>query len=665
MQRRKPGLIRIGVDTGGTFTDLIVMGQPGGWRVLKIRSTPSDPSRAVMEGLRHLGLLTGRDLIIHGTTVATNAFLQGRHGRVALLATRGFEDVLILGRQARSELYRLDAPGESEWIPRELRMGVPERVAPTGEVLEPLDSRWLPKMVRRLRAARIDAVAICLLHSYVNPVHERALASAVRGEGWHVSLSHRIAREFREFERTFTTVANAALAKPMRSYLGRLRRCLGADRLRIMGSSGGWMSPRGAQELPVRTLLSGPAGGVIAAARLGRVTGSPNLITLDMGGTSTDLAVCRGEVPRVARTTLAGKPLLIPALEIHSLGAGGGSIARRDAGGALRVGPESAGADPGPACYGLGGDRPTVTDANLMLGRLPPHGLLGGAMQLDTRAARSALQRLGAQLRLAPDAVARGIIQVVESGIENAIRSLVAGKGLTFPGFSLLVFGGAGGLHACGLARRLGIRRVLVPLDPGAFSALGLAISPAVWEASRTVLLKARAFTSRQIDRLTREMIRNGKLVVERSGADRSGIRVIREADLRYEGQSHELTLPLGADLDGRFHRAHETSFGYSRRGDALELVTVRVRIESLAPPFNWTRSARRQRAAGSEYRQSPGTGRAGARGAPCIPRHSLPEGKQLPGPLLVEEYSATTYVAAGFLLSVGPAGELVLEARG
>jgi len=663
MKGHNPWSIRIGVDTGGTFTDLVVTGRSGGWRVLKVRSTPSDPSRAVIEGLRRLGVLTGKDLIIHGTTVATNAFLQGRHGRAALLTTRGFEDVLILGRQARSELYRLDAPGEREWISRKLRLGVPERVAPNGEVLEALDSRWLPRMLRRLRGTRIDAVAICLLHSYANPVHERVLASALRGEGWHVSQSHKIAREFREFERTFTTMANAVLAKPMRKYIGKLRRALGADRLRIMGSSGGWMSPQCAQELPVRTLLSGPAGGVIAAARLGRATASPNLITLDMGGTSTDLAVCLGEVPRVARTTLAGKPLLIPSLEIHSLGAGGGSIARLDAGGALRVGPESAGADPGPACYGLGGDQPTLTDANLMLGRLPPHGLLGGAMPLDAGAARSSLRRLGAELGLSAAAVARGIVQVVESGVENAIRSLVAGKGLTFPAFSLLVFGGAGGLHACGLARRLGIRRIVVPLDPGAFSALGLAISPAVWEASRTVLLKARVFTNRELDHLTREMIRSGKSEVERSGAYRSGLRVIREADLRYEGQSHELTLPLGPDLAGRFHRSHEAAFGYARGGEALELVTVRVRIESPAPPFNWTRSGRR-RVSSREKRQPSGITRARAHEAPCVPRQSLPEGKQIPGPLLVEEYSATTYVAAGFLLSVGPAGELVLEAR-
>lgn len=284
-------------------------------------------------------------------------------------------------------------------------------------------------------------------------------------------------------------------------------------------------------------------------------------------------------------------------------------------------------------------------------------------MPLDAGAARSSLQRLGAELGLSAAAVARGIVQVVESGVENAIRSLVAGKGLTFPAFSLLVFGGAGGLHACGLARRLGIRRIVVPLDPGAFSALGLAISPAVWEASRTVLLKAKVFTNRELDHLTREMIRNGKSEVERSGAFRSGLRVIREADLRYEGQSHELTLPFGPDLAGRFHRSHEAAFGYARGGEALELVTVRVRIESPAPPFNWTRSGRR-RVSSREKRQPSGITRALAHEAPCVPRQSLPEGKQIPGPLVVEEYSATTYVAAGFLLSVGPAGELVLEAR-
>ncbi|MCI0659044.1 MAG: hydantoinase/oxoprolinase family protein, partial [Acidobacteria bacterium] len=327
MKRRLPESIRIGVDTGGTFTDVVVTGLPGGSRVIKVSSTPSDPSRAVLEGLRRLGVLTGTGLVVHGTTVATNAFLQRRHGRAALLTTRGFEDVLVLGRQARTDLYRLDAPGKEEWISRDLRLGVPERMGPQGEVLETLNPGWIPGMIRWLRRAQVDAVAISLLHSYANPAHERALAAALRGKGWHVCQSHKIAREFREYERTFTTAANALLVEPMRKYLGKLRRRIGAQRLSVMGSSGGWMSSHSAQEMPVRTLLSGPAGGVTAAARLGRARASPHLITLDMGGTSTDLAVCLGEVPRVAKTTLAGMPLLMPALEIHSLGAGGGSIA--------------------------------------------------------------------------------------------------------------------------------------------------------------------------------------------------------------------------------------------------------------------------------------------------------------------------------------------------
>ena len=654
--------MRVGVDTGGTFTDLVVTGGPGGFRVLKIRSTPSDPSRAVVEGLRRLGLLRGKDVIIHGTTVATNAFLQRRLGRAALLTTCGFEDVLVLGRQARAELYRLDAPAKAEWITRGLRLGAPERVGPRGEVIQALDPRWILKTIRRLRKLPIDAVAICLIHSYANPVHERALASALRGEGWHISQSHRIAREFREFERTFTTAANAALAEPMRNYLGKLRRRIGAQRLRVMGSSGGWMSSRHAQELPVRTLLSGPAGGVTAAARLGGAASSPNLITLDMGGTSTDLAVCQGEVPRAARTHLAGMPFLIPALEVHSIGAGGGSIARCDAGGALRVGPESAGADPGPACYARGGKLPTVTDANLILGRLPPGGLLGGSMPLDIREARSALGRLGSELGWGAEATALGIVRVVESGVENAIRSLVAGKGLTFPAFSLLVFGGAGGLHACGLARRLGIRRILVPPDPGTFSALGLAISPCAWEASRTVLRRSRVFGSREMDRLTREMIQKGRSAVGRSGAHRARLRIVREADLRYEGQSHELTLGIEPDLVERFHRAHESAFGYARRGDAVELVTVRVRVESAAPHFDWKLDIPRAQSSGLGRGKPMEVARSGGRGVACIPRQSLRPGAQLRGPILVEEYSATTYVAAGFEMSVGRCGELVLQ---
>ena len=661
MRARPSEAVRIGVDTGGTFTDLVVLGPGSVLARTKVRSTPENPARAVLQGLRRLGLLNSASLVIHGTTVATNAFLQRREGRTALVTTRGFEDVLALGRQARQFLYRLDPPSPPQFVPTKMRLGLEERLGPAGEVIVPLRRGSLVRLLRRLRRLRPDAVAICLLHSYVNPAHEKQAASLLRQEGWHLSLSHRVAGEFREFERTSTTVANATLAKPVEEYLATLRRRLGERRLKIMGSSGGWMTARRAVELPVRTLLSGPAGGVAAASLLGKLVAERGLISLDVGGTSTDVALCLGDVPRVARTSLDGVPLLMSTLDIRSLGAGGGSIARRDAGGALRVGPESAGAEPGPACYAHGGRRATLTDAHLALGRLPANGLLDGEMPLDEKAARAALARLGRSLGMSVEETARGILRVMESSLESSIRILVAGKGFTPSSLTLCVFGGAGGLHACALARTLGLKRILVPPDPGTFSALGLASSAATWEASRTVLRRFRHLDERGLGALTQGMEREGKAVLAKEGHEASALRVIREADLRYAGQSHELTLPMGARLLERFHRIHARAFGYARPAEEVDLVTVRVRVVAAPPQFSLARHHfRRHRAVTSEYRKTwleTGLPRRLA----IFARTSLSPGAMILGPALITEYSATTYLALGFRLEVGGFGEMVL----
>ncbi len=643
-------IVRIGIDTGGTFTDLVALGSSGHLRVLKVRSTPEDPSQAVLEGLRRLGLLRSTAPIVHGTTVATNAFLQRRGGRAALVATAGFEDVLVLGRQARPCLYSLDPPESLEWIPARLRLGLRERIGPSGEALHPLRRVALRRLLRRLEAARPDAVAVCLLHAYANPAHERRVGAAMRRCGWHVSLSHRVAGEFREFERTSTTVANAVLARPVEGYLAALQRRLG-KRLRIMGSSGGWMTAGRAREMPVRTLLSGPAGGALAAARIAGRLRAPRLITLDMGGTSTDIALCLGEVPRVPRTSLSGTPLLLPTLDIRSLGAGGGSIARRDAGGGLRVGPESAGADPGPACYGHGGREPTLTDALLLLGRLPAAGLLGGTMPLDRDAAAGAVGRLGRSLRLGVEQTARGILGLVEAHLENAIRALVAERGLAPASFQLLVFGGAGGLLACGVAERLGIPRILVPPDPGTLSALGLAASPAAWEGSRTLLAAARSFTRDQMRRWSDPLVREGVRTLRREQGPRAPIEIIREIDFRYRGQSHEITVSAGADAVDRFHREHRRRFGYARPGEWVELVTLRVRVQG------------RQVGIGARHaeRRSGRTRSFEGGAAREIAREALRAGERREGPALITEYSATTYLARGFHLVRGPGGELIL----
>jgi N-methylhydantoinase A len=658
-------VVRVGIDTGGTFTDLVVAGRGGVAAVLKVRSTPGDPARAVREGLRALGLLRSDCPVIHGTTVGTNAFLQRRGGRAALVATAGFEDLLVLGRQARPLLYVLDPPPRRPLLPRSRRLGVEERCGARGETLIPLKRSSLARLRSRLRRMRVDAVAVCLLHSYANPDHEEAVGRFLRDEGWHLSLSHRVAGEFREYERTCTTVANAQLARPLRSYLTSLGRTLGSRRLKIMGSSAGWMSGRQASADPVRTVLSGPAGGALAAMHLGRSSGFHRLITLDMGGTSSDVSLCDGRVPRIHGTELDGIPLRIPALDIQSVGAGGGSIARVDPGGALRVGPESAGADPGPACYGRGGKEATLTDALLVLGRLPAAGLLGGEFPLDRRAALRAVERLSFRLRISPTQAALGIVRVVDAALERAVRRISAGRGHHPGRFSLLVFGGAGALQACALASALGIGKVLIPPDPGAFSALGLCTSAPAWEVARTVMIRGTAFSPGLLERRLRPLEREAVRALRKGGSPGGIIRLLREADLRYRGQSHELSLPVSPRLAKAFHEAHRAQFGSARPGGEIELVNLRVRAEAPALPVRERRSAARPRQASPSDRSEavlPGGKRAEI---PVFRRQDLRGGEYLRGPAMVTEYSATTWVAPGYLLETEGSGTLGMRPEG
>jgi N-methylhydantoinase A len=491
------------------------------------------------------------------------------------------------------------------------------------------------------------------------------VGKSLRGAGWHLSLSHRVANEFREYERTCTTVANAMLARPMESYLTALGRRLGSRRLKIMASSGGWVSVRRAAAEPIRTVLSGPAGGALAAMHLGRTSGHGRLITLDMGGTSTDVSLCDGRIPRVHGTELDGFPLRIPTLDIQSVGAGGGSLARVDAGGALRVGPESAGAEPGPACYRRGGEEATLTDALLVLGRLLEEGLLGGEISLDRDAAENAVGRIGRRLGLGVEKCALGIVRVAEAALERAVRRISAGRGHHPGRFSLLVFGGGGGLHACSLALSLGVKRVLIPPNPGTFSALGLCMSPPTWEVARTVLIRGREFSARKLARLLAPLEREARGALLRDGHAPRAIRLEREADVRYLGQSHEITLPVTRRLSEAFHFAHRREFGYERRDEETELVNLRVRAlaDSFAPPARGERVRRRRASPHGSQSAVLDNGRRVK--IPVIRRESLHAGDFFPGPALVTEYSATTWVAPGFLLERDSTGLLALRKAG
>jgi N-methylhydantoinase A len=663
-RKRPPKPLRVAVDTGGTFTDVLVF-SGGALRSLKVPSTPADPSLAVARALHSLGVSC--DLLLHGTTVGTNTLLTRSGSRVGLVTTRGFEDVLEIGRQNRPALYDLHVRRRDPLVPASARLGVPERLDAAGRVVEPLDEKAAREVARRLAARGIRSVAVCFLHAYRSPRHERAAGRLLRRAGLSVSLSSRVLAEFREYERTVVTVLNAYLAERMGGYLSRLGRQVGRDRLGVMQSNGGVLSAREAARMPVRTLLSGPAAGVVGGFDWARRAGFARAITFDMGGTSTDVSLCPGDIETTRESEIAGLPVAIPMIRIHTVGAGGGSIARVDEGGALRVGPESAGADPGPACYGRGREA-TVTDAHLHLGRLRPDAFLGGTFPLDTRRAEAAVGRLARRAGLDSGRTAEGVLEVVEQTMEAALRRISVERGHDPREFCLVVFGGAGGLHAFELASRLGVRSLLVPPHPGLLSAWGLAVSPVVRETSRSVLHRVEEdrFDPSELEedfrRIERELERAlARDPVLRAAPGAAGPRLSRSADLRYRGQSFELRVPWSRRLLGDFHRLHRTRYGHDRRGDVVEIVTIRTRAEAgigrPRPP--------RPRA---EPPPDGGSGRAATRyrgerlELPVLARDALAPGRRIAGPALILEYSATHFVPPGARGRVGRFGEILFE---
>ena len=555
--------VRVGVDTGGTFTDF-VFPAGGQWRIFKLASTPDDPSRAITEGLKRVSEEAGARLaqieVVHGTTVGTNALLQRRGARTALVTTSGFEDVIEIGRQARPELYNLNAVKPPPLVPSELRFGVRERVVASGEVLEPLSEKEIKALVEKLKVAQAESIAISLIFSFAHPEHEQRVADALKGFDVPLSVSHQILPEYREYERTSTVAVNAYLQPLMGKYLKRLGvgsagipaalseddgpQDAGAPRisLRVMQSSGGSISADAAAEEPVRTILSGPAGGVVGALGAARSAGIENIITFDMGGTSTDVALCDRDGMRLTNeAVVAGVPVAVPMMDIHTVGAGGGSIARVDEGGSLRVGPESAGADPGPACYGRS-LLPTVTDAHVVLGHFPGAALLGGEFTLDEARSFAALKKLASEMSVAAKRkvsamdAAQGVLDVVNTNMERALRHISVERGHDPRDFTLVPFGGAGGLHAVELARSLRIPRVLLPSSPGALSAIGVVTADVVKDQSRTVMVAAGPGIEKKLGRVFREMETLARATLRREGFAESKQRHERSLAVRYQG---------------------------------------------------------------------------------------------------------------------------------
>jgi N-methylhydantoinase A len=578
------------VDIGGTFTDFVIF-DPGksGLETFKLLSTPDDPARAVLAGLARIfpPAQAASGELIHGSTVATNALLERKGAATALISTAGFEDVLQIGRQNRPSLYDLTADPPPPLVAARQRFPVHERVDHTGRVLQELEQDELGSLLERITRTSARSIAVCLLFSFLRPEHEQRIGRVLRQAGFTVSLSSEILPEFREYERTSTTVVNAYVAPVLDRYLTRLESVAGRGlRLRIMQSNGGSLSPAEARRQAVRCILSGPAGGVVGCRQVGR-TAFPKkrlqLITFDMGGTSTDVSLIDGEPQVTTEAVVSGCPIHLPLLDIHTIGAGGGSIARVDEGGALRVGPESAGADPGPACYGRG-ELPTVTDANLVLGRIPSDFFLGGEMPLFPRRARQALERLGSKLQLSAAQAALGVIAVANAHMERALRLISVERGRDPRSFSLLSFGGAGGLHAADLGRCLGIPVVLVPPLAATLSAFGMLTSEVVKDYSLTVMLPGTT-SNAEIRARLEPLVQRGRQEVRAEGIAAGAIRIERLLDLRYRGQSYELTIPFGAAWRKEFLRAHVRAYGYAHPESPLELVNLRVKAVGTGTP--------------------------------------------------------------------------------
>ena len=635
--------MRIGVDTGGTFTDFIVLHDDGRIQTFKLRSNPRAPAQVILDGLGRATAGKGKAEVVHGSTVATNALLERKGARTAFVTTAGFEDLLEIGRQNRAELYNLTPAPKRVLAERSLCFGVRERAYHDGTIALRPSATGLKRLADKLRRARVRSVAICFLHAYQNPANERAAADALRREGVYLCCSHEVSPEFREYERSSTTFVNAYVGPLMEAYLSELARARGY-RVTIMQSNGGFLSARDAARHPVRTVLSGPAGGVVGALEAAGRSGFRRVLGFDMGGTSTDVSLADGAPRETTEAMVDGLPIRVPMLDIHTVGAGGGSIARVDAGGLLRVGPESAGAEPGPACYGIGMEA-TVTDAHVVLGRIDARQLLGGAMTIDLGRAEAAVDRIAQKLKLDRVATAAGILRVANANMERAIRVVSVERGHDPRDFALLAFGGSGGLHACEIAGELGIRTVIVPEHAGALSALGMLMADAVRDYAGGAL--GRGDIESRFEALER-----------RARRESPHAEIERSADLRYRGQSYELNVPWNRrDPAAPFHREHAKVYGYATPDREVEIVTIRVRARQRLPKPRLTRAPIEKGPSETRRIWIDGAWKP----APVWRRAQLTS-KPSPGPALVLDYGSTTLVAAGWTYRVDRAGNLVLE---
>jgi N-methylhydantoinase A/oxoprolinase/acetone carboxylase beta subunit len=662
---KRPADVRIGVDTGGTFTDFVIV-RGGVLSAKKLPSTPGNPSRAILEGVSEFLEDPGRLQIIHGTTVATNALLERKGARIALIASRGFEDVIFIGRQTRRLLYSLNGEPRRSIVDRRDVFGLEERTTAAGRIARAVRPGEADRVAAEIARRGIEAVAVCLINSYANPANERTIGRALQRAGLLASLSSDILPEYREYERTSTAAVNAYLMPILNAYLGDLEKNVGRADLQIMQSNEGYITAAKAKGEPIRTALSGPAGGAVASLALAKAAGFPRIVSFDMGGTSTDVSLIEGRIRRTSENVIGDFPVRIPMIDILSVGAGGGSIAHVDAGGSLRVGPQSAGADPGPACYGRG-ELPTVTDANVVLGRIDPCFFLGGTMRIDPQRSLRAVRILGRRIGKTVLAAAQGIIDIANANMEKAVRVISIERGYDPRDFALFSFGGAGGLHAADMADHLHIKGVVVPARAGVLSALGLLLADAVKDYSRAVLRTTDRIRPDEYERWFRELERRGARGLAEEGFPPGRIVLERSADVRYLGQSYEISVPFpgrGRGLAENFHRLHERLYSYRHPQAPVEIVAVRVKARGLSDKIRLPKgkSAKVRPSAAAALIKKQVVHYGGRRFAAGVyDRDKLAPGARLKEPALVIDFGSTTFLPPGHALRVDDHLNLVL----
>jgi len=664
--------MRIGIDIGGTFTDFVFLNQSTGqFSTFKILSTPQAPEQAVLSGLaQNLKLINHKSTfsVVHGSTVATNSLLERKGAVTALITTRGFRDLLEIGRQNRPDIYDLFSHRSPVLVPENLRVEVAERGDHHGTPLVTLDPTTLEKIIDQLRQANVTSVAVSLLFSFLYPEHEKIIAKRLRQAGFFVSLSSEVLPEFREYERTSTTVVNAFVSPVMDKYLARLEQESKAADFRVMQSNGGSIRAGQARREAVRCVLSGPAGGVVGARYVAQAAGFNHLLTFDMGGTSTDVSLCAGDIQVTTESEIGGLPIRIPVIDIHTVGSGGGSIAFVDAGGALRVGPQSAGADPGPVCYGRGGQHPTVTDANLILGRLAADQFLGGQMTLGFDAAQAALAQLGQEAGLSPRArltlaqsAALGVIEVVNAHMERALRVISIQRGHDPQDFTLVSFGGAGSLHATNLAANLNIPRVLIPPGAATLSAFGMLAADVIKDYVQTVMVSGQIQFA-ELEEAILPLMERGRVEVIAEGVPADAVTLEPLLDMRYKGQSYELAVPLVPDFIKQFHTIHARAYGHNEPEMPVEIVNLRLRAVGHLPRPPLVGAKGVVSSAPDPFERRPVVLAKDVASVPFYKGKQLQPGHRIIGPAVVTQPDTTVFVNTGDELSVDKFMNLMVE---